>query len=105
MSDYNLAVKFYYSYITDEQLDKIVEEIQMQFPTCGNKQMVSHLQSHGVRVTQLRITESQRRVDSEGSVMRRLKTINCRQYHVSGPGALWHDDRHHKLIRYYIVLC
>ena len=55
MSDYNLAVKLYYSDITDEQLDKIVEEIQMQFPTCGNKQMVGHLQSRGVRATQLRI--------------------------------------------------
>ena len=106
MSDYNLAaVKVYYSDITDEQLDKIVEEIQMQFPTCGNKQMVGHLQSRGVRVTQLRIRESQRRVDPEGSVMRRLKTINRRQYHVSGPGALLHIDGHHKLIRYCIVLC
>ena len=77
----------------------------MQFPTCGNKQMFGHLQSRGVRVTQLRITESQRRVDPEGSVIRRLKTINRRQYHVSGPGAVWHMDGHHKLIRYYIVFC
>ena len=52
MSDYNLAVKVYYSDITDEQMDKIVEKIQMQFPTCGNKEMVGHLQSRGVRVTQ-----------------------------------------------------
>ena len=40
----------------------------MQFPTCGNKQMVGHLQSRGVRVTQLRIRESQRRVDRDAKV-------------------------------------
>ena len=48
------------------------------------------------------VRESQSHVDPEGSVMRRF---NRRQYHVSGPGALWHIDGHHKLIRHCIGLC
>ena len=62
--------------------------------------MQGHLLSRGLRVQQHRIRESQRRVDPAGSIMRQLKTIKHRQYHVNGPGALWHIDGNHKLIRY-----
>jgi len=80
MSEFNLSVISLYSELTDDQLDGIVEEIQLQFPTCGNKQMIGHLQSCGLRIHQHRVRESQRRVDPEGSVMRRLRTIHRRQY-------------------------
>ena len=104
MSEYNLSVGSLYFNLTDEQLDGIVQEIQYQFPTCGNRQMMGHLQSRGLRVHQHRVRESQRRIDPEGSVMRRLRTIRRRRYCVSGPGALWHIDGHHKLIR-FVLLC
>ena len=91
MSDYNLTVRMFYANISDEELDRIVAEIQQQFPTCGNRQMQGHLLSRGISV------ESQRRVDLAGSIMRRLRIIHRRRYHVNGPQALWHID---KLIRY-----
>ena len=100
MADYNLSVKSLYSHLTDQQLDGIVQEIQEKFPTCGNRQIQGHLQSHGTRVQQHRVQESQRRVDPAGSVMRQLGSINRRKYHVSGSGALWHIDGHQKKIRY-----
>ena len=99
MSEYELSVHALYSQLTDHELDTIVSSIQSQFPTCGNRQMQGHLLARGLRVQQHRVRESQRRVDPCGSVMRRLRTINRRQYHVEGPGALWHIDGNHKLIR------
>lgn len=98
MTDFNLSIRAMYSELTDEQLDVIVEEIQRQFPTCGNKQMLGHLHSRRIRVQQHRVRESQRRVDPAGSVMRRLTTINRRRYRVSEPGALWHIDGHHRYL-------
>ena len=95
-----VSVKSLYSHLTDQQLDGIVQEIQEQFPTCGNRQMQGHLQRRGIKVQQHRVRESQRHVDLAGSVMHQLGSINCQKYHVSGPGALWHIDGHHKLIRY-----
>ena len=105
MTEYDLSVRECYSNLTDEQLDGIVRDIQVHFPTCGNRQMQGHLYTRGVRVQQQRVRESQRRVDPVSSVMRRLRTITRREYHVNGPGALWHIDGNHKLIRlvnYYI---
>jgi len=103
MSEYVLNVRAFYSALTDDRLDTIVGEIQAQFPTCGNRQMQGHLLARGIRVQQRRIRESQRRVDPEGSVLRRLRTINRRSYQVNGPLALWHIDGNHKLIRYVVV--
>ena len=78
MTDYNLNVASLYSDLADERLDEIVEEIQRQFPPCGNQQMQGHLQSQGIRVQQNRVRESQRRVDPAGSIMHTLKSINRR---------------------------
>ena len=104
MSVYDLSVRELYSQLTDQQLDEIVMEVQNQFPTCGNRQMQGHLLARGLRVQQHRIRESQRRIDPCGSIMRRLRAINRRQYRVNGPGALWHIDGNHKLIRYCVIL-
>ena len=83
--------------MSDADLDAIVAEILLQFPTCGNRQMLGYLLARGVRV---RVREAQRRVDPSGSVMRRLFSINRRTYQVNGPLALWHIDGNHKMIRY-----
>ena len=44
--------------------------------------------------------ESQRRVDPEGSMLRRLCAIQRRVYKVAAPRSLYHMDGNHKLIRY-----
>ena len=58
---------------------------------------------HNIMVQQHGVRESQWRVDPSGSVTRRLRVINRWQYHVNGPGALWHTDSSHKLIRYVLL--
>ena len=75
MSDYQLSVGNLYSNLSDLELDEIVSRIQLQFGCCGNRQMMGHLWAQRIRVQQSRIRESQRRVDPEGSAMRRLTTI------------------------------
>ena len=66
----------------------------VQFPLCDV--IISRVY---IQVQQCRVRETQRRVDPAGSVLRQLRTINLRQYHVDGPGALWHIDENHELIR------
>ena len=99
MTDYSLSITSLYSDLNDDQLDRVVEGIVSEFPMCGNRQMQGHLLARGIRVQQHRIGEAQRRVDPAGTVMRRLRTIQRREYHVNGPLALWHIDGNHKLIR------
>ena len=51
----------------------------------------------GVRVQQVRGSESLRRVDPEGSIMLRLSSLHRRQYQVAAPRSLCHMDGNHKL--------
>ena len=98
MNQFSLSVRMQYSTICDDDLDNLVCEIQEMFPMCGNVQMQGHLLARGLRVQQLRVRETQRRVDPEGCVMRRLFVINCRQYRGPSPLSLWHIDGNHKII-------
>ena len=100
MSRYSLSIRATYSSISDEELDHLVATAQQQFPNWGNRQMFGRLISQGIRVPFLRVQQSQRRVDPEGSMMRRLQRIGRRCYSVLGPQHLWHVDGHHKLIRF-----
>lgn len=88
-----------YSPINDEELDALVKDIQVMFPMCGNRQMLGQLLARGVRVQQHRVRESQRRIDPEGSMLRRLNCIHRRVYQVQAPRSLYHIDGNHKLIR------
>ena len=103
MDDYGLSIRDQYSHITDQQLDEVVYMIQQQFPMCGNRQMQGFLLSYGLRIQQTRIRESQRRVDPNGAIIRRLNVLNRREYSVPSPLSLYHIDGHHKLIRYVIL--
>lgn len=99
MSACGLYIRDQYSAVSDNELDELVRNIHRQFPMCGNRQMQGHLLTHGVRVQQYRIRESQRRVDPEGTLLRRLGGIHRRQYSVPAPRSLYHIDGNHKLIR------
>ena len=72
MTEYGLSISATYSSISDEELDALVKDIQIMFPMCGNRQMLGQLLARGVRVQQHRVRESQRRIDPEGSMLRRL---------------------------------
>ena len=99
MSAIGVYVTDYYSTTTDDELDEIVRNIQQEYPMCGNRQMQGHLICKGYRIQQVRLKDSQRRIDPCGSALRRLHVLNCRQYSVPSPLSLYHIDGHHKLIR------
>ena len=48
MTDYGLSVRSLYSNLTDEQLDRVVEDVMSHFPMCGNRQMQGHLMARGI---------------------------------------------------------
>lgn len=99
LNEYGISIRATYANLTDTELQEMVANYQANHPMCGNRQMRGHLLSRGFRVQQQRIREAQRAVDPEGSIMRRLRTINRRTYQVSAPRSLWHIDGNHKLIR------
>ena len=99
MDDYDLSIRAQYSALSDSELDSMVTEIQSQFPMCGNRQMQGHLLARGHRVQQIRVREAQRRVDPQGTIIRRLHALNRREYSVPSPRSLYHIDGNHKLIR------
>ena len=100
MSEYGLSVSATYASLSD---DSLVADIQHHFPMCGNRQMQGQLLARGFRVQQHRVRDSQRRVDPEGSVLRRLNALHRRVYKVAAPLSLWHIDGNHKLIRYAYI--
>ena len=99
MSFFNLSVHQTYTCISDDDLDAVIMEVQEKFPNWGNRLMYGYLITSRIRVPFHRVRESQRRVDPEGSFMRKLRYLNRRQYMVPGPQWLWHIDGNHKLIR------
>ena len=99
MDDYDLSICAQYSVLSDSELDDMVADIQSQFPMCGNRQMQGHLLARGHRVQQIRVREAQRRVDPQGTIIRRLHALNRREYSVLSPRSLYHIDGNHKLIR------
>lgn len=99
MTEYGISVRNTYSNIGDEELDRLIESTNRSFPTWGVRQMYGHLISVGFRLQYDRIRESLRRVDPQGSYMRRLRHLRRRKYSVAGPQSLWHIDGNHKLIR------
>ena len=76
MTLFDLSISSAYTSLSDVDLDQVVHDIKVEFPTCGCKQMQGHLQARGLRVQQLRVRESLRRVDPEGSIMRRLCSLH-----------------------------
>ena len=99
MSSHGLSVRATYSTMSNSELDNVIADTQKRFPMWGNRQMYGHLISIGIRVQIHRVCDSQRRVDPQGSLMRRLRHLRRRVYSVPGPQHLWHIDGHHKLIR------
>ena len=75
MSDFNLSVRKTYCDLTDQELDDIVKQVQVEFPACDNKQMMGHLLSRGIRVQQVRVRDSMHRTDLEAVVNRRTVSI------------------------------
>ena len=75
---FNLSVRQTYTPMSDDDLDRIIMEAQERFPNWGNRLMYGYLISLRIRLPFHRVRESQRRVDPEGSFMRKLQYLNRR---------------------------
>ena len=101
LQDNGMSVHSTYKKLTDEDLDNIVKNILQEFPNSGYKCMRGHLLSRGYKIQKIRVRESMRRCDPEGTVVRALQicVTHRRSYNVRAPLSLWHMDGNHKLIR------
>ena len=99
MNEFGLSVRQMYTNIAPQNLQQIIGEVQSSHLYWGNRMMYGYLKSIGIRVPFHTVREIQAQTDPEGSVMRRLRFLNRRQYSVPGPQWLWHVDGNHKLIR------
>ena len=93
-----------YDNISDADLDGIVSNFVLSFPTAGQKTLEGHLRSRGYHIQRWRIRESLLRVDPWGIEQRSRRVLRRRKYKVRGPNSLWHIDGLHKLIRWRIVI-
>ena len=93
-----------HSNISDRDLDSIVEGFVQAHPRSGQRLLVGHLRSLGLRLPRWRARNSLLRVDPHGVASRLRQALHRRQYSVPGPNSLWHVDGHHKYIRWKIVI-
>uniref|UniRef100_A0A8B9H5Z3 Integrase core domain-containing protein n=1 Tax=Astyanax mexicanus TaxID=7994 RepID=A0A8B9H5Z3_ASTMX len=105
MREFGLSARRY-SNMSDEELDRMVQDVKNEMPMAGYRMVKGRLRSLGVHVQWRRVAASLHRVDSLG-IISRLAGLGCvvrRTYSVRGPLSLWHVDTNHNLIRYNIVL-
>lgn len=102
LQEFNISSRQFFTDIDDQTLDRAIRDILRSFPSYGYRRMTGALLSNGIKVQQVRIRESMRRVNPDGILLRALtiNTVQRRKYQVYAPLALWHVDGNHKLIRY-----
>ena len=93
-----------HSPIGDQALDSIVQEFVNNYPTSGQRMLVGHLWSLGLRIPRQRVRDSLHRVDPHGVSLRQRQALHRWQYSVPGPNSLWHVDGYHKLIHWKIII-
>ena len=90
--------------ITDEELDRQIQQILNLTPYSGETYVRGSLKGRGINVQRFRIRESLKRIDGLGRAVRRRYAIFRRTYNVTDPNHLWHIDSNHKLISGRFVL-
>ena len=93
-----------YDTISDADLDAIVSNVVLSFPSAGQTTLEGILRSRGHHIQRWRIRDSLLRVDPWGIEQRSRRVLRRRVYKVRGPNSLWHIDGLHKLIRWRIVI-
>ena len=104
LEEEGISRESFYSDISDNQLDKVIEEIKETHANDGEVLMAGHLATLGLLVPRSRLRASIHRVDPENTAARRSVTIRRRVYFADGPNAIWHIDGNHKLIRWRFVV-
>jgi len=103
MRCYGLS-KMEFSAITDEELDRQIDEITRHFPNCGEVLLKQLLAGRGIKVPRANLRDSINRVDRRGVQSRKKGRLHRRVYNVRAPNCLWHVDTNHKLIRWNIII-
>jgi hypothetical protein len=93
-----------YTIMDEQELDRIVRDITVLFPQCGEKTVSGRLRARGIRIQREKIRASLHRVDPSGIVSRCRSVLHRRVYSVESANALWHIDGYHKLIRWRLVI-
>lgn len=99
MRSFGLSIRQNIPPLSDEEVDAKIRGILHEFPNAGYRRVISQLAVSGLKLPQMRVRESMRRVDPHGVAIRWLQLTPRRQYSVCGHLALWHIDGNHKLIR------
>lgn len=97
-----------FTQISNVSLDKVVRQFKRTYPDSGIRYLTGYMRHRRLRVPRRRIYASMKRVDRLGHMIRsrfkKVKAMRERKYKVSRPNALWHQDGHHKLGMYGIVI-
>ena len=79
LQEFNISSRQFVTTIDDQTVDRTIEEILRSFPSYGYRRMTGALLSNGIKVQQVRIRESIRRVNPDGILLRALN-INTREF-------------------------
>lgn len=93
-----------FSKISTVDLNNLVQEYKAVNPSSGSRYVRSHLRSSGHRVQKERVIESLHAVDQLGIQQRKTRPVPRRVYSTPRPNYLWHQDGHHKLAPWGIVV-
>lgn len=104
IAEFGLDRFIQYTAISEAELDELVLNFVVNFPTAGQKTLAGHLSTLGYRIQRIKIRDSLYRVDPWGVKLRRRRLLHRRKYKVAGPNSLWHIDGNHKLVRWRIVI-
>ena len=89
--------------ISDNDLEKIVQEIQELTPNIGQARLLGPLRSRGLNIQRWRVRNCLHTLDPIGTALRWRLAIYRRKYSVPTPNSLWHIDSNHKLIRWRLI--
>lgn len=82
--------------LSDEELEKLVNQIHSESPTIGVSMVRGRLFAMGYQVTRERIRRALRSADPLSSALRWTGRLSRRQpYCVAGPNSLWHIGKLH----------
>lgn len=81
---------FKYSPISDEELERKVQDIKVQMPDIGEKMISGVLRSNGICVQRHRIRKAIHSIDPIKTALRWHEKVQRRSYSVPGPMSLWH---------------
>ena len=86
-----------YSWLSDEELDALVEEFKKKRPMTGLSYLRGHLLQQGWWIQRNRLLASISRVDGVQKALRNNSAIKRRKYVSPVPNTVWHMDGYHKL--------